>query len=222
LNFFHLTFDVSHLTLHIQQIRGMPIFKKKHKQATDEQLMESIQQGDSSAFDELYQRYSQRLLYYFYRMFSGDEDKAQDFLQELFLKIIEKPGQFIAKHRFTSWIFTVAHNMCKNEYRRLDVRKIIENEANLDSVPSGFENGCNPIEQNVDQKIFENHLLKELMKMNPDYQTTFLLRFQENLSIKEISEIMECSEGTVKSRLFHTTRKLMNQLKEFNPKNIEA
>jgi len=40
--------------------------------------------------------------------------------------------------------------------------------------------------------------------MNSDYQTTFLLRFQENLTIKEISEILECSEGTVKSRLFHT------------------
>ncbi len=184
--------------------------------------MESIQQGDTAAFDELYQRYSQRLLYYFCRMLGGDEKKAQDFLQDLFLKIIERPEQFISKHRFTSWIFTIAHNMCKNEYRHLDVRKIVENDVNLDSISSGFENGCKQIEQNVDQKIFENHLLKELMRMNPDYQTTFLLRFQENLSIKEISEILECSEGTVKSRLFNTTRKLMNQLKEFNPNSVEA
>lgn len=184
--------------------------------------MESIQRGDSSAFDELYQRYSQRLLYYFYRMFGGDEEKAQDFLQDLFLKIIEKPEQFISKHKFTSWIFTVAHNMCKNEYRRLDVRKNAENEVNLYSMSSGFESSYNEIEQNIDQKIFEDHLLKELMKMNPDYQTTFLLRFQENLSIKEISEVLECSIGTIKSRLFHTTRKLMNRLKEFNPKHVEA
>jgi len=184
--------------------------------------MELIQQGDKAAFNELYQRYSQRLLYYFYRMFGGDEEKAQDFLQDLFLKIIEKPEQFISKHKFTSWIFTVAHNMCKNEYRRLDVRKIIEHEVNLDSVSSGIENGCNPVEQTVDQKIFENHLVRELKKMNPDYQTAFLLRFQENLTIKEISEILECSEGTVKSRLFHTTRKLMNRLNEFNPNRVEA
>jgi len=184
--------------------------------------MESIQQGDGAAFDELYTRYSQRLLYYFYRMFGGDEEKAQDFLQDLFLKIIEKPGQFIAKHRFTSWIFTVAHNMCKNEYRRLDVRKTVENEVDLDSVSSGIEDSCHPIEETIDQKIFENHLLKELKKMNPDYQTTFLLRFQENLAIKEISAILECSEGTIKSRLFHTTRKLMDRLKEFNPNEVEA
>jgi len=184
--------------------------------------MESIQQGDTDAFDELYQRYSQRLFYYFYRMFGGDEEKSQDFLQDLFMKIIEKPEQFISKHRFTSWIFTVAHNMCKNEYRRLDIRKNTENEINLNSFSSVFESSYNEIEQYIDQKIFENHLLKELMQMNPDYQTTFLLRFQEDLSIKEISEILECSEGTVKSRLFHTTRKLMNRLKEFNPNHVEA
>jgi len=112
--------------------------------------------------------------------------------------------------------------MCKNEYRRLDVRKNAENEVNLYSMSSGFESSYNEIEQNIDQKIFEVHLLKELMKMNPDYQTTFLLRFQENLTIKEISEILECSEGTIKSRLFHTTRKLINRLKEFNPKHVEA
>ena len=184
--------------------------------------MESIQQGDAAAFDELYQRYSQRLLYYFHRMFGGDDEKAQDFLQDLFLKIIEKPEQFISKNKFISWIFTVAHNMCKNEYRRLDVRKNINDEVDLDSFSSRIENGCHPIELNIDQKIFENHLLRELTKMNPEYQTTFLLRFQENLTIKEISEILECSEGTVKSRLFHTTRKLMNRLNEFNPNMVEA
>ena len=182
--------------------------------------MESIQQGDSGAFDELYQRYSRRLLYYFYRMFGGDEEKAQDFLQDLFLKIIEKPGQFVAKHKFTSWIFTVAHNMCKNEYRRQDVRK--KNENKLESIDLKFDDGYSQIEKNIDQKIFENHLLKQLTKLNPNYQTTFLLRFQENMTIKEISEIMECSEGTVKSRLFHITRKLMSQLKEFNPNRVEA
>lgn len=182
--------------------------------------MESIQQGEAAAFDELYRRYSQRLLYFFYRMLGGDQEKAQDFLQDLFLKIIEKPGQFIAKHKFSNWIFTVAYNMCKNEYRRLSVRQVVENSANLDSVVIGNDN-IN-IEQQIDQKIFEDQLLQELQKLNPDYQGAFLLRFQEHLSIKEISEIMKCPEGTVKSRIFHSTRKLMNRLKEYNPYHTEV
>lgn len=191
----------------------MLIFNRKYKHTTDEQLMEFIQRGDAAAFDELYQRYSQRLLYYFYRMFGGDEDKAQDFLQDLFLKIIEKPSQFVSKQRFHNWIFAVAHNMCKNEYRRLSVRQIVGNTTSLDSVADGKDD--NFIERQLDQQIFESQMLKELKGLNPDYQTTFLLRFQENRSIKEISEILACSEGTIKSRLFHTTKKLMEQLKEF-------
>lgn len=182
--------------------------------------MELIQQGDSIAFDELYQRYYQRLLYYLFRMLGGDEAKAQDFLQDLFSKIIEKPDQFVAKHKFTSWIFAVAHNMCKNEYRRLSVRQVIDNNTDLDSV--AISEGNKLIEQQIDQKIFENQLLQELQKLNPDYQSTFILRFQENLSIKEISNILACSEGTVKSRLFHATRKLMKQLQEFNPHQVEV
>jgi RNA polymerase sigma-70 factor (ECF subfamily) len=182
--------------------------------------MEFVQQGDTAAFDELYQRYSQRLLYFFYRMFGGDKDKAQDFLQDLFLKIIEKPNQFVSKQRFVSWIFTVAHNMCKNEYRRLSVRQVVENTTNLDSVSDGKEDDF--IERQIDQKIFESQLLNELKNLNPDYQTTFLLRFQENLSIKEISEILNCSEGTIKSRLFHITKKLMERLRAFNPNQVEV
>ncbi len=182
--------------------------------------MKFIQQRDAVAFDELYQRYSQRLLYYFYRMLGGDEDKAQDFLQDLFLKIVGKPEQFISKNNFASWIFAVAHNMCKNEYRRLSIRQVIGNNTNLDSVPDGKE--INLIEKQLDQKIFESQVFKELKKLNPDYQTTFLLRFQEHLSIKQISEILNCSEGTTKSRLFHTTKKLMKRLKAFNPSNVEA
>ena len=67
--------------------------------------MEYIQRRDISAFDELYRRYSHRLLRYFYRELGGDEGKAQDFLQEIFLKIVEKPELFDTERRFSSWIF---------------------------------------------------------------------------------------------------------------------
>ena len=64
----------------------MPLFQKKYDTLTDEKLMAHIQRGDTAAFDELYTRYSKRLLYYFHRMLGGDGEKAQDFLQDLFLK----------------------------------------------------------------------------------------------------------------------------------------
>lgn len=106
--------------------------------------------------------------------------------------------------------------MCKNEYRRLKVRSRILNEKDLDFFPHPGEN--NLLEKNLIESEFKEFLFKELTKLNQLKQNTFLLRFQENFSIKEISEILECSEGTVKSRLFYTTKYLAKKLKAFNPK----
>jgi len=193
----------------------MAILSRKLKACSDEELMESVKVGEETAFDELYNRYSKRLLVYFYRMLGRNEEKAQDFLQDIFLKIIEKPHLFSSKNRFSSWVFTVANNMCKNEYRRLGVRNRVVNERDLNVFPHPSEN--NRLEKNVAENEFKEFLFKELTKVNQLKQNTFLLRFQENFSIKEISEILECSEGTVKSRLFYTTKYLAKKLKAFNP-----
>lgn len=72
---------------------------------SDECLMQDIKNGHTAAFDELYGRYSTRLLHFFYRMFDKDNEKAEDFLQDLFLKIIEKPHLFDADKRFSVMLF---------------------------------------------------------------------------------------------------------------------
>lgn len=198
------------------------LFRKKYKNISDEQLMEFIQRRDSSAFDELYRRYHTRLLFYFFKMFNRDEDKSQDFLQDIFLKIIEKPHLFVSKQRFSSWIFRVAHNMCKNEYRRLDVRKIVTNEVDPDTVPFDSETEMNATERAIDKNIFENRVTEELSNLNPEYKSTFILRYQEELSIKEIADILDCPLGTIKSRLFQINIKLMDRLKDFDPNRIEV
>jgi RNA polymerase sigma-70 factor (ECF subfamily) len=210
------------VTSETQHNHLMAIFRNKYKKYTDEKLMKCIQDGNTSAFNELYDRYSRRLLFYFYRELGGDEEKAQDFLQEIFLKVVEKPGLFDTERRFSTWIFTVAYNMCKNEYRRLEVREIVENDAKMDEVAHGLERDYHQAEQNLDRKTFEKELLAELEKFEDGHRCAFLLRYQQDLSIKEIGEILGCSEGTVKSRLFYTTRKLARKLKAFNPCRSEV
>ena len=198
------------------------IFKHQYKKLCDEKLMQYIQRGDVSAFNELYERYSKRLLFYFYHELGGNEEKAQDFLQELFLKIVEKPNRFCTDRKFSTWIFTVAHNMCKNEYRRLEIRNIVDNEVDVHEIPSGIDCDYHPTERNIDQEAFENALMTELEKLEDDHRSTFLLRFQQNLTLKEIGDILGCSEGTIKSRLFYTTHKLASRLKAFNPYRAEV
>jgi len=180
--------------------------------------MSFISNGDIGYLKELYQRYAKKLLYYFYRMLGGDEEKAQDFLQDVFLKIIENPDQFNVNMKFSTWIFTISANLCKNEYRRLKVRESTQNEPDMDHHVQ--EIIIDQVEK-INQKDFEMAVQSELKKMDPEQSSTFLLRYQENLSIKEISDILNCSSGTVKSRIFYITKKLASRLKIFSPNIIE-
>jgi RNA polymerase sigma-70 factor (ECF subfamily) len=200
----------------------MAIFRNKYKELSDEKLMECIQRRDTSAFDEFYRRYSHRLLCYFYRELGGDEQKAQDFLQEIFLKIVEKPELFDTKRRFSSWIFTVAYNLCKNEYRRLQVRQVVDGSVDTDAIAHDDDAEYHQLEKKVDERTFERALSAELERLGDGHRSAFLLRYQQNMSIREIGEILGCSEGTVKSRLFYTTQKLASKLKAFNPHETEV
>lgn len=192
----------------------MTILNKKYINASDEQLMDWLLNGEKNAFKEIYKRYNRRLIHYFFRMLAGDEEKSQDFLQDIFFKLITKGHTYQSKCTFSTWIFTIAHNMCKNEYRRQNVRKQVDYFKSDDQI---FDRSNIPADQKVDQKIFRQAIMKELETMNPLHKSTFLLRYQENLSLKKISEIQGTSEGTIKSRLFYTTKKLADKLKKYNP-----
>lgn len=183
--------------------------------------MLALQRGKRAALDQLYARYSQRLLVYFFRMLGQDEAKAQDFLHDLFLKLIEKPHLYSSAYPFRSWIFSIAANMCKNEYRRQALRR----QAPPDLLDDGLLFGSTAddfLERQFDHGQFEQALLQELAGLDPDKRNTFLLRFQEQFSIKEISEILQCAEGTVKSRLFYTTRYLAERLRAYHPNDHEV
>ena len=188
------------------------IFKKKNiSRLTNEELITAIKNGNQSAFSELYERFNQRLYYYFFRMLGNDKEVANDFLQDIFLKIINKPELFKPGYKFTSWIFTVAHNMCKNEYRHREVRKIISNDEN----PDQFVTDENSYEETLKKEQLITQLFTEIEYMAEDQRAILLLKYKENFSLKEISEILELPLGTIKSRLYYArvelTKKLANK-----------
>lgn len=170
--------------------------------------------GKENAFEELYLRYAKRMLSFFYRKLNQDEQKSQDFLQDLFLKIAEKPHFFDTEKKFIVWIYTVAYNMCKNEYRRNSIRG---RQANADDFIDVPDASAINIPEKLDQDLFINSLNREVEKLDEKHQTTFILRYNDNLTIREISQILACSEGTVKSRLFYALKKLAAKLPFFDP-----
>ncbi|HTL80814.1 MAG TPA: RNA polymerase sigma factor [Bacteroidia bacterium] len=192
----------------------MNLFRPTYETEKDEQLMKRVAHGDGKAFGVLYDRYSSALFRYFHRMLWQNKEKAEDFVQDLFMKIIHKPESFDRERKFITWLYSVAHNMCKNEYRSQEVRKPVREEKAVYALAG--EHG-DSFGTRVDRKMFMKKLATELDLLDESQRTTFLLRYEENFSIKEIADVLECSEGTVKSRLFYTLKKLSGRLEEFAP-----
>lgn len=190
----------------MRQIRNL-------KQQSDEELMRLLERGDKEAFSEIYERYHTRMLNYFFRMMYRDEEKARDFTHDLFVKIIEKPNLFNSDKKFSTWIYAVASNMCKNEYRSMAVRD--KGADRISQLTERFESETTP--HQLDLEKFKLRLKDEMDELNPQQKEAFVMRFQEEIPIKEIAQVMECSEGTVKSRLFYSLKKMSEKLKEFNP-----
>ena len=176
----------------------------KYQNDKDEKLVTLMNLDHEGAFRELYDRYKDRIFYYFYRMLGNSEQKAQDFLQDLFMKLIEKSELFDPGQSFSTWIFSIAHNMCKNEYRRLERNKLVERE----DVPEPAAEG-----ENLDSTFSElsEKIFQSLNDLDEEHKTCFLLKYREGFSVEEISDILEISKGTVKSRLFYTRKKLRQQ-----------
>jgi len=182
------------------------IFRKKNKVFSDSELMQQIVSGDQAAFSELYHRYKGRMYYYFYRMLGSSAELANDFLQELFLKLIEKPESYNPAYNFSTWFFSIANNMCKNEYRRRGIRQEYQLAESFDP-KLDFMNEKSIEPDRVIEKIFQT-----LDQFGEEHRSAFVLRYREGFSIREVAEILELPEGTVKSRLFYTKKMLAEKL----------
>ena len=177
----------------------------------DEMLLAAVAAGDERLFAVLYGRYSQRLLLYFTRMLGAE--KAEDFVQEVFIKVIEKAGSLPPGSPFSTWCFSVAHNMCCNEYRHMSVRSTTV-RVDMDGLVG--RTGPGP-DCRLDHQAFQVALQAELTQLDEQRRSTFLLRFQEEFALADIARIMGCSIGTVKSRLFYTVRRLAERLRIYDP-----
>lgn len=190
----------------------MRLIHKNYSNYSDEELMSLLTKGGQSAFDELYKRYSKPMLNFFYRLLDRDRERAEDLLHDLFLKIIEKPEQYDSNRPFRAWFYTLAGNMVRNEFRRNQVGndyfKIVAIQAEW------YEEGP---ERAMDRQLFEQQLQGAIDRFDPDQKVLFNLRFVQEMTVPQIAEVMDCPEGTVKSRLFYITRQLAKKLSIYKP-----
>jgi RNA polymerase sigma-70 factor (ECF subfamily) len=138
-----------------------------------------------------------------------DREKSRDFTQDLFSKLIQKPDSFDENRSFKTWLYSIAHNMCKNEYAKMEVRRSAHKDIAAHTDSGVYDH------QKMDREAFNLKLAEALNDLDEVKRTTFELRFRQEMSIQEISDVMKCSEGTVKSRLFYTLKQLNEKLKVF-------
>jgi RNA polymerase sigma-70 factor (ECF subfamily) len=192
----------------------MRLIRPQYKTLSDEDLMIAVGKGDQRAFDEIYNRYSGPLLGYFIRMLWKDREKAEDFVHDIFAKIVRKPELFDPSRKFKTWVYSVANNMCKNEYKKQEVRK--NTSSGLDEHYAVSDTNADVFGE-VQDRFFREEFEQSLEELDVKHSEAFKLRHIEGLSIKEIAEVLQISDGTVKSRLFYATKYLAESLKEFNP-----
>lgn len=192
----------------------MRLIRPQYKTLSDEDLMIAVGKGDQRAFDEIYNRYSGPLLGYFIRMLWKDREKSEDFVHDIFAKIVRKPELFDPTRKFKTWVYSVANNMCKNEYKKQEVRKNTSNGLDQHYAVSDVNAD---VFSDVEDRFFKEEFDQSLDALDQKHSEAFKLRHIEGLSIKEIAEVLEISDGTVKSRLFYATKYLAESLKDFNP-----
>ncbi len=171
----------------------------------DLDLMRRVQEGDMVSYNTLVNRYKDRLFNVLYRMLSS-EDEASDLLQETFLRVWQHKLSYDFRFAFSTWIYTIALNLARNELRR---RKKIKFLDIFD-----FSDKLTAKEEKKDTSSNLKVLLDTEMKRLPEkYKTAFLLRDVDNLSYEEIAQVLGVPLGTVKSRVNRARAILRNRLK---------
>ncbi len=173
----------------------------------DEQLMQRFREGDEMAFETLVERHQDRLLNFTYR-FTGDRHAAEDLYQEAFLRVVKNAERYDTARRFSSWLYRIATNLCIDycrQKRRGDIsmdRGVRAGDGELDLHGVIPDDGPSPAEQAARKETHEQvrHLLQSLPE---EHRLVLIMRHYEGLKYEEISDVLGCPVGTVKSRIHY-------------------
>ncbi len=162
----------------------------------DVQVLSMIAGGDQQALAEFYNRYESRL-YRFIKSKLPDYFEAADIINEVFLEVWHKAASFQQRSKVSTWLFSIAYFKTVDHLRktRPDNLSAEQLESIEDDAPAALSG---LIQQQTADQV--HHCIETL---KPDHQSVMQLTFFEELSYKEIAEIMQCPENTVKTRMFH-------------------
>lgn len=185
----------------------------------DLQLVEACQKGDQMAFEQLVLKHQKRVFNIVYR-FLGDYEEAKDLTQEVFIRVYKAIKGFRKEAQFSTWVYYITCNTCRNKLRQWKTRPMVES---LDKPLETDENEINITipdttikqpDEALEQKEIQTKVQQAIQTLSEDHKTVIILRDIQNLSYEEIAQVLNCSLGTVKSRLARARLALKDKLKE--------
>ena len=186
---------------------------------SDEQLVTEHLSGHQGAFEELYGRYQDRLVHFITRK-TGDSDRAQDLVQEAFIRVTRHLHRFDTSKKFSTWVYTIAGNLSKNELRNRSRSPLIL----FQRLTSNWDDDHRPLQfedyrmrpDDLYRKRYLRRLVEETVAELPEHhRLVFRLRELEGKSYEEISEITGVNLGTVKSRLHRARNSFAQRIEPF-------
>lgn len=183
----------------------MERFVSMSENTTDEDLLAECRNGSREAFESLYQTYQTRVFSVALNFFGGDEALAKDISQQVFLKIFGCVSEFRGDADLKTWIYRMTVNACIDEQRKR--RRFFPLELFF---------GDFKVKKTQDDKLRQREISEAVQKavasLKPKFRLPILLKYTENLSYEEIAEILNCSMGTVASRLNRGHKMLAGKL----------
>lgn len=179
----------------------------------DSALVEQIQRGDQQAFTVLMERWQTRIHRFAFRFFA-DVDEASEITQMTFIKVYQKVDTLDEPGKFSSWIYRVANNLCLDELKRAGRRKSSPLEAWVEQM----EARQTPAKK-LETKELGEMLQKALLTLPDEQRVVIILKEYEGMKFREIAEILEEPENTVKSRMYYGLKSLRRVLKKWNIQN---
>ena len=180
---------------------------------TDEKLIARFQDGDINAYNELVDRYKDRLLNFVFRYFNNRE-QAEDVVQETLIKLYTHASYYKNIAKFSTWLYTIAKNNALTELRK-NKRKRTDSLWTNEGKPIDIETKGDSLEKTVHNEIAVEALNRYLGEIPENFRIAVVLRDFQELSYEEISKILEIPIGTIKSRINRGRIQLSEKMKHF-------
>lgn len=179
--------------------------RQQLREMDDSAVVTAFLKGEERAFNELVQRYQNRLLNFVYRTV-GDRERAEDLVQEVFVRVYRHLHRFDRSKKFSTWVYTIASNLAKNELRNrsrnpLVLFQTVQKNWEDDDRAIDFEDPNSRPDDLYRKRHLREVVEKSVAQLPEHHRDVFVLRELEGKSYEEIAEITGCNLGTVKSRL---------------------